>query len=72
MEVIRAVYQTGVFIPKGVCVLPEGTEVELTIRTVNLEPSRDTNPDQDAQLLQETENRTPDNPLPPKIHSPLK
>ncbi len=72
MEVIRAVYQTGVFIPKGVCVLPEGTEVEMVIRVVGLESLQDTNPDQDGQLLQETENRTSDNPLSPKIHNPLK
>ncbi len=72
MEVIRAVYQTGVFIPKGVCVLPEGTEVEMVIRVVGSEPLQDTNPDQDGKLLQETENGTPNNPLPPKIHNPLK
>ena len=55
MKIIKAVYQTGVFIPKDVCVLPEGTEVEVVIQEAHLDPSQAADPDVSAQLLPEAE-----------------
>lgn len=52
MKVIKAVYQTGVFIPKDVCVLPEGTEVEVIIQAAHLDPASDADSNEQAQLIQ--------------------
>ena len=65
MKVIKAVYQTGVFVPKDVCVLPEGTEVDVMIQAAHLDPSSATDPDEQSRLLQEAGKRGQSDVVPP-------
>lgn len=72
MKVIKAVYQTGVFVPKDVCVLPEGTEVEVTIQAAHLDPSSAADSDEQTQLLQEAGEEGQGDSIPPMTPDPLK
>lgn len=72
MKVIKAVYQTGVFVPQDVCVLPEGTEVEVVIQAAHLDPSQADDPDVSAQLLPEAESDARSGFIPPTKPNPHK
>lgn len=61
---LKAIYQNGVFVPQTPCVLPEDSEVELTIHDPYTIPPKITDPAERARILKEVVRSMKDNPLP--------
>ena len=63
-QTLRAIYRDGAFIPTTPCDLPEGAEVEITVRAPNLIPPVITNPEERERLMNELIQNMLDNPIP--------
>ncbi|HJQ33879.1 MAG TPA: antitoxin family protein [Pyrinomonadaceae bacterium] len=63
-QTLKAVYRDGAFIPQTPCDLPEGAEVEITVRAPNLIPPKVTDPEERRRLMDELIQNMLDNPIP--------
>ena len=63
-QTLKAIYRDGAFIPQTPCDLPEGVEVELTIRESNMIPPTVTDPEERKRILKEMVERMRANPIP--------
>ncbi|HYG78851.1 MAG TPA: antitoxin family protein [Pyrinomonadaceae bacterium] len=63
-QTLKAIYRDGAFIPQTPCDLPEGAEVEITIRAPNLLPPKVTDPEERRRLMDELIQNMLDNPIP--------
>jgi predicted DNA-binding antitoxin AbrB/MazE fold protein len=63
-QTLKAIYRDGAFIPQTPCDLPEGAEVEITIRSPKLIPPRVTDPEERGRLMDELIQNMLDNPIP--------
>ena len=62
---LKAIYRNGAFIPQTPCDLPDGAEVELTVRTSNVEPPGEPDPEERKRILARMVERMKANPLAP-------
>ena len=63
-QTLKAIYRDGTFIPQSPCDLPDGAEVEITIRAPNLIPPKVTDPGERKRLMDELIQNMLDNPIP--------
>lgn len=63
-QTLKAIYRDGAFIPQTPCDLPDGAEVEITVRAPNLVPPKVTDPDERKRILEEMVARMRANPIP--------
>ena len=63
-QTLKAIYRDGAFIPQSPCDLPEGAEVEITVRAPHLIPPTVTDPEERKRILKEMVERMRANPLP--------
>jgi predicted DNA-binding antitoxin AbrB/MazE fold protein len=63
-QTLKAIYRDGAFIPRTPCVFPEGTEVEITIRSLKLIPPKVTDSEERRRLMDELIQNMLDNPIP--------
>jgi predicted DNA-binding antitoxin AbrB/MazE fold protein len=63
-QILKAIYRDGAFIPQTPCDLPEGAEVEITVRASNLISPKVTDPEERKRLMDELIRSMLDNPLP--------
>ncbi|HWW77396.1 MAG TPA: antitoxin family protein, partial [Pyrinomonadaceae bacterium] len=63
-QTLKAVYRDGAFIPQTPCDIPEGAEVEITVRAPNLIPPKVTDPEERRRLMDELIQNMLDNPIP--------
>ncbi len=61
---VKAVYRNGAFVLQTACNLPEGTEVELLIRSPLIGSPPISDPDTKRQFLQQLIERMQQNPIP--------
>ena len=65
LQTFRAVFQDGVFVPETRCELPEGTAVELDVRSAWMMPPGVTDPGERGRLMKQVIQSMRANPLPP-------
>jgi predicted DNA-binding antitoxin AbrB/MazE fold protein len=63
-QTFKAVYRDGAFIPQTPCDLPEGAEVEITVRAPNVIPPKVTDPEERERLMNGLIQNMLDNPIP--------
>ena len=63
-QTFKAIYRGGAFVPQTPCAFPEGTEVEITIRSPKLIPPKVTDPEERRRLMDELIQNMLDNPIP--------
>jgi predicted DNA-binding antitoxin AbrB/MazE fold protein len=63
-QTLKAIYRDGAFVPQTPCAFPEGTEVEITIRSPKLLPPKVTDPEERRRLMDELIQNMLDNPIP--------
>ena len=63
-QTLKAIYRDGAFIPQAPCDLPEGAEVEITVRSPKVVPPRVTAPEERKRLMNELIQNMLDNPIP--------
>jgi predicted DNA-binding antitoxin AbrB/MazE fold protein len=63
-QTLKAIYRDGAFIPQTPCYLPEGAEVEITVRAPNTIPPEVTDPEERKRLMAELIQNMLDNPIP--------
>jgi predicted DNA-binding antitoxin AbrB/MazE fold protein len=63
-QTLKAIYRGGAFIPQSPCDLPEGAEVEITVRAPRLIPPTVTDPEERKRILKEVVENMRANPLP--------
>ena len=61
---LKAIYSNGAFIPQTPCDLPEGAEVELTVRASNIIPPRVQDPEERKRIIERMVERMKANPIP--------
>ena len=62
---VRAVFRKGAFIPHAPCLLPENSEVNLTIESPMFPPPAVTDPAERQRILDEVIESMRNNPIPP-------
>jgi predicted DNA-binding antitoxin AbrB/MazE fold protein len=62
---LKAIYRNGAFIPQTPCDLPDGAEVELTVRTAEIEQPAEPDPEERKRILARMVERMKANPLAP-------
>ena len=63
-QTLKAIYRDGAFIPQSPCDLPEGEEVEITVRAPHFIPPTVTDPEERKRILREVVENMRANPLP--------
>jgi predicted DNA-binding antitoxin AbrB/MazE fold protein len=63
-QTLKAIYRDGAFIPQTPCDLPDGAQVEITIRAPNLIPPKVADPEERRRLMGELIQNMLDNPIP--------
>jgi predicted DNA-binding antitoxin AbrB/MazE fold protein len=63
-QTLKAIYRDGTFIPQSPCDLPEGVEVEITVRAPSVIPPKITDPEERKRLMNELIQNMLDNPIP--------
>jgi predicted DNA-binding antitoxin AbrB/MazE fold protein len=63
-QTLKAVYRDGAFIPQTPCDLPDGAEVEITVRAPKLIPPQVTDPEERRRILKEVVDNMLANPIP--------
>jgi predicted DNA-binding antitoxin AbrB/MazE fold protein len=63
-QTLKAIYRDGAFVPQSPCDLPDGVEVEITVRAPNLIPPTVTDPEERRRLMDELIQNMLDNPIP--------
>jgi predicted DNA-binding antitoxin AbrB/MazE fold protein len=61
---VKAIYQSGVFVPEGPCDVPEGSEVELIIQSPLILPPEVKEAKERQHILRMVVERMQQNPLP--------
>lgn len=61
---LKAIYRNGAFIPQTPCNLPEGAEVELTVRDTHTIAPTVTDPDARRRIMEELIQNMRSNPIP--------
>jgi len=61
---VKAVYRNGKFVPEAACDIPEGTEVELTVRVARCSPPTVTDPTERDRILSALTKSMKKNPIP--------
>ena len=64
MQSLKAIYRNGAFVPQTPCDLPEGAEVELTVRASKIIPPRVADPEERKRILHDLVQRMMNNPFP--------
>jgi predicted DNA-binding antitoxin AbrB/MazE fold protein len=67
VDVVKAVFAHGAFVPESPCDLPDGTRVVLAIERIdnNVQPPEVSSPEERKRILKEVVERMKRNPLPP-------
>ena len=63
-QTLKAIYRGGAFIPQAPCDLPEGAEVEITVRAPSLIPPKVPAPEERKRILEGMVERMRANPIP--------
>ena len=63
-QTFKAIYREGVFVPQTPCDLPEGAQVELTVRGTGVLPPKVTDPVERERLMEELIRNMRSNPIP--------
>ncbi len=71
-QTLKAIYRDGAFIPQTPCDLPDGAEVEITVRAPNLIPPEVTDPEERRRLMDELIRNMLDNPIPENAPRPTR
>ncbi len=64
IDVFRAIFRNGTFVPQTPCNLPENSEVELSLRVATVTHPSVSDVNERVQVLQAVTDRMTENPLP--------